>query len=265
MWFTTSWDDGHPLDLKLAGLMARHGIAGTFYCPLRNVEGLPTLDAGGLRALASPLCEIGGHTLDHAYATRMPADAWAAQVRDGRDALEQLLGHRVAGFCYPGGKHPGPCRRIVAEAGFSYARTVQNFCLQPGSDPFLVPTTLQVYAHSSQVLLRNLASGGDWLRRAPVALATLRRGDLLSRLEALLDLACAQEGAVLHIWGHSWEIEATGQWDLLDRFFHMVAERVPGERRATNLGVMRALNLVAATQVTGDAADTPAGAYSSCP
>lgn len=28
---TTSWDDGHPLDLKIAELLDKYGINGTFY------------------------------------------------------------------------------------------------------------------------------------------------------------------------------------------------------------------------------------------
>lgn len=267
MWFTTSWDDGHPLDLKLAELLHRHGIAGTFYCPSTNSEGLPTLDAAGLRCLESAHCEIGGHTLDHAYATRMSEDDWATQVRSGKDALEQVLGHRISGFCYPGGKHPGRSRQVVIDSGFDYARTVRNFCLHPGTDRFLIPTTLQLYEHSSSVLWRNLVLGGQLMGRANVASKVLTaEPDLLHRLEALLDFAArGGDDVLLHFWGHSWEIEAAGLWSTLDQAFAMVARQVPAHRRVTNLGAMQALNLVPATLQAGRAADTPGRAYPSCP
>jgi len=32
-YITTSWDDGHPMDLRVAALLAKYGIAGTFYVP----------------------------------------------------------------------------------------------------------------------------------------------------------------------------------------------------------------------------------------
>ena len=35
---TTSWDDGHPLDLKLAELLGRYHIPTTFCIPIDNVE-----------------------------------------------------------------------------------------------------------------------------------------------------------------------------------------------------------------------------------
>ena len=31
---TTSWDDGHPLDLRVAELLAKYGLQGTFYVPM---------------------------------------------------------------------------------------------------------------------------------------------------------------------------------------------------------------------------------------
>ena len=41
---TTSLDDGHPLDLKLADLLAKYCVPGTFYIPLGNGE-RPAMDA----------------------------------------------------------------------------------------------------------------------------------------------------------------------------------------------------------------------------
>ena len=58
--------------------------------------------------------EMGSHTLDHAYANSMGDDAWARQVVDGKRMLEDQLGHRVDGFCYPGGK-----RRPASRPSFS--------------------------------------------------------------------------------------------------------------------------------------------------
>ena len=35
---TTSWDDGHPLDLRMAGLLAKYGLKGSFYVPTEYSE-----------------------------------------------------------------------------------------------------------------------------------------------------------------------------------------------------------------------------------
>ena len=37
---TTSWDDGHPLDFKIASLLEEYNLKGTFYIPKANCENL---------------------------------------------------------------------------------------------------------------------------------------------------------------------------------------------------------------------------------
>jgi hypothetical protein len=32
---TASWDDGHPLDFRIADMLERYGLTGTFYVPSR--------------------------------------------------------------------------------------------------------------------------------------------------------------------------------------------------------------------------------------
>jgi hypothetical protein len=232
MRFTSSWDDGHPLDLRLAERLARHGIEATFYCPLRNAEGRPVMDPAALRELDAAF-EIGGHTQDHAYASHMPSHEWAAQVRTGKAALEDILGHEVAGFCYPGGKVEASSRSAVVQAGFRYARTTENLRLCIGSDAFLLPTTLQLYEHGRLTLLGNLLTKGNWSHRRRSAAIMISTGSVLERFAALLDEAQRVDG-VLHLWGHSWELEDCGLWALADDLFRMVAERVPPQQRVRN-------------------------------
>jgi peptidoglycan/xylan/chitin deacetylase (PgdA/CDA1 family) len=62
--FTTSWDDGHPLDARMAELLSLHEFQGTFYVPVSNREGLPVLGPEDLRRLGQGF-EIGSHTIDH--------------------------------------------------------------------------------------------------------------------------------------------------------------------------------------------------------
>jgi len=35
---TTSWDDGHPSDLKLVELLRKYDVPATFYIPIDNFE-----------------------------------------------------------------------------------------------------------------------------------------------------------------------------------------------------------------------------------
>ena len=228
--FTTSWDDGHPLDLKTAELLAKHGCKGTFYVPCTAD---PALLPSDLRTLAQRF-EIGGHTLDHLRLPNLPEKEKRRQIVDGKSALEDKLGTTIHGFAYPGGKHDASCRSIVRDAGFTYARTVESFALSLRADPFLMPTTLQMYPHSVSAHFRNFAKRGDWLKRLPAFLIALSARDLASLLARLLDLADESAG-LLHLWGHSLDIEMLGLWSTLDEFLAHVAERVPLENRVDNL------------------------------
>lgn len=234
--FTTSWDDGHPLDLRIGELLGRHGCPGTFYVPCRNEQGRPVLSGSELRDLMARH-EIGGHTLDHAYLDRVGSEEARRQIVEGKATLEDRIGSRVHGFAYPGGRHNRALRSMVRQAGFSYGRTVECFRLGLHADPYIMPTTAQIYPHSAASLLRNFLKRGHLVSRTPALLTTMHGGDVLSQLRRLLALA-RRRGGVLHLWGHSWEVQALDLWATLERFLAEVAEQVPPGDRVTNRGVL---------------------------
>ena len=90
--FTLSVDDGHPLDLRIAEILARHRLRASFYLPIRNAEGAPVMTAAQAREL-SRYAEIGSHTLDHCYLTRVDDNEAWRQISEGKTELEQRLGH----------------------------------------------------------------------------------------------------------------------------------------------------------------------------
>jgi peptidoglycan/xylan/chitin deacetylase (PgdA/CDA1 family) len=230
--FTSSWDDGHPQDLRLAELLQRHGFPGTFYVPIRNASGLPVIGAAEIRRLAT-VAELGSHTLDHCYLTSVDDAKARAQICAGKEALEHTLGMGVAGFCYPGGQFTAGHRRMVATAGFRYARTTVNFCSGVGTDPFRIPTSMQLYPHPRSVYLRNWVRRGRWLDRHDLARVALSNDELLPRLRAAL-ARVARTGGLFHLWGHSWEFDAIDGWRVLDEFLRYASDLVPADRRLTN-------------------------------
>ena len=85
--------------------------------------------------------------------------------------------------------------------------------------------TPQKRAHKNAVRRRAVTNlwryirygGGDW-------------GLLAKRL---LDRA-ARVGGLFHLWGHSWEIEETGQWQRLDEVLALLGRYAPSGRVMTN-------------------------------
>ncbi len=232
MCFTLSVDDGHPLDLKMAELITRHGLRATFYVPMANCEGAPVMPPAALRVLDSQF-EIGSHTAEHRFLAQLDKRAAWLQIRDGKAALEDAIGHRVDGFCYPGGRYRREHVALVRAAGFTYARTTQNLHTDPDGHCFELPTTLQFYPHPRRVLLRNFLSQRDWRLRAPALLAILSETDWLARLYALFAHACAR-GAVFHLWLHTIDVDRLQLWRELDEFLSCVSRRVPPSRRLSN-------------------------------
>ena len=79
---TTSWDDGHPLDLRIAELLTKYDLQGTFYVPLHNSR--PTMSPAQIRELAGSF-EIGAHTVNHVRLTSLNEnDARRREVGSGQ-------------------------------------------------------------------------------------------------------------------------------------------------------------------------------------
>jgi peptidoglycan-N-acetylglucosamine deacetylase len=215
---TTSWDDGHVLDHKVAAMMRRHGLRGTFYVAPQNVE-LPLkerLRQSEIAALSQEY-EIGGHTLTHQRLTRLPDAEARREVTDGKDALEQIVGAPLRSFCYPGGKYDRQHPDMVRDAGFDVGRTVRRG-VTAWSPPLETHTTVHAYRH--------LRDGVSALRlaRGHVTKATEMYGNWDALAKVMFDRVL-RDGGIFHLWGHSWEIDRNGDWDRLERVLRYIGGR----------------------------------------
>lgn len=236
---TTSWDDGHSLDLRLADLMVKYGIAGTFYVPERNIEGRPTLSAAQLRTIASEF-EIGGHTRNHVRLHKLPLAEAEEEVLSGKAFIETLLGRAIQGFCYPGGFYTSDIKRIVSAAGYDYGRTTVNLCVGMFGDPFEMPTTLQFYPRFGVRNLKSFARYGQFAARLPALSAVIRVQSLTLAMQKLLNVA-RRHGGYLHLWGHSWEIDELGLWRQLEDVFKYLHDNIRPVEWHSNGGALQAV------------------------
>lgn len=218
---TTSWDDGHPLDLRLADLLRKYGLPATFYIPLSNE--LPVLTPPQVRELSLDF-EIGAHTLNHTDLLTLPETLARREITDCKQELEQICGRPCTSFCFPRGRFRREHVHMAREAGYRAVRTVELMSLEMPrlTDGIAVlPTTIQAVPAGLVRSLRNSAKrlrpgiffrhilfgGSDWVRTAEVMLDRVIR--------------C---GGVFHLWGHSWEIDQMDQWDNLERVFAILAQ-----------------------------------------
>ena len=88
---TTSWDDGHPSDLRVvAALLEKHGLSGTFYIPCTNSEGRPVMRAAEIAELGRQF-EIRGHTRDHVILTDLAPRLTADQILTNKQGIRRSL------------------------------------------------------------------------------------------------------------------------------------------------------------------------------
>ncbi len=246
--FTMSWDDGHGNDLRLADLLDKQGFKATFYVPGRfprggycQQDGFDVLSAPHLRELASRF-ELGSHTMDHVYLDDVNISEARNQIFSGKQWLEDVLGRSVPGFCYPGGHYNDALRRLVMEAGFTFARTTDDLYCGTSFDPFAMPTSFHFYARGRAHFLRLFVKRPNRIDRCGLFIATMRGRGLLNQLKLGLDHV-ARNGGIFHLWGHSWELDQIGGWPMLESFLNYAAERVPRANRVTNA---EALNIISA-------------------
>jgi len=206
---TTSWDDGHPLDFKLAELLEEFGIRGTFYVAPRNGE-RPVMGRRELGELGRRF-EIGAHTRSHARLPELPQRAMEVEVLGSKRDLEDILGQPVSMFCYPAGSYDRRVRRAVVAADFIGARTTHDYHLTLGEDAWQMPTTLQAFPHPLALRIRHGVRTGNW--HGVTQLLRIGPGSSWVRLACLFLGEVLETGGIWHLWGHSWEIEKHGLWE----------------------------------------------------
>ena len=119
----TSWDDGYPLDLKVAGLLSKYNVPGIFYVPISNPE-RKIMTRRQIRELSSTF-EIGAHTYSHVDLTRLSPKMAEEEIISGKKELENIIGKKIEKFCYPWGRFNQDIKDLVKKAGFKEARTAR--------------------------------------------------------------------------------------------------------------------------------------------
>ena len=220
---TTSWDDGHPADMRVAEMLARHGLTGTFYVP-RSVE-TGVMSLSQLRELAGQF-EVGAHTLNHVFLSDTDDATARSEIAGSKSWIEDTTGKPCAMFCPPAGRYKRQHLPMFREAGFVGIRTVEFMSLdfpRPHRNGLVeMPTTMQAFPQPVWNYAKNLAKR--------MALSNFMRYALHGRSREWAVLArrlvrrALQEGGVFHLWGHSWELEQTGQWARLQEVFGLLGE-----------------------------------------
>jgi len=189
---TSSWDDGRILDIKVATILKKYSIPGTFYIILDYVgkEGYLTWDQ--IKFLDKQGFDIGSHSFSHNSLLNLHDEQLHLEVQNSKDMIETAIGHNISSFCYPNGSADERVRGAVANAGYANARGVGRTGMTKIEDAFYLPGTIRI---------SNIPEYDD---RKVLDIAK----EIIDKVE--------KEGGYCHIWGESAEIKKEGLWGTLD-------------------------------------------------
>ncbi len=206
--FTTSWDDGDPLDVRIADMLEEFGFVGTFYAST-GPGGRRQINDEDLTRIGSKH-ELGVHGQTHTIFPELPRSKLADEIRWAVEEMARFgnVGHVVAP---PRGKINAATRRFIGRLGFAVrtgalvgSKAVKGNSLEP---------TFQLYPHTWKTIIRNCV----YRRRVPIATlipALAGKGSPEYRFRQLL-LAAARRQRYVHVWGHAADIERLNLWDPL--------------------------------------------------
>ncbi|HLK27399.1 MAG TPA: polysaccharide deacetylase family protein [Puia sp.] len=230
IYFTCSFDDGDVADLRLADLMGKHSIRGTFYIPQKCDLVNKSLSDEQINELPD-FIEVGGHTITHSILTSINNDHASKEIRDCKKWLEDVTGKNIKAFCPPTGRFNEAHLRMIQNSGYKLVRTVemmQTKKISKNKSPELtiIPTSVQAYNHTYISYLKNILKrfnislirdlmkiyDKDWLQMAR------------NHIKRLLFTDNTNGTSYFHLWGHSWEIEKYNLWKDLEIFFKEINE-----------------------------------------
>ena len=88
---------------------------------------------------ASPLVEIGSHTVTHPRMADLPVEEQRQEAEASRTVLRELLQRDVRLLSYPNGSCSRDSERVVREAGYIGACASHNDVVLAGSNPYRLP------------------------------------------------------------------------------------------------------------------------------
>ncbi|MBM3231399.1 polysaccharide deacetylase family protein [Candidatus Peregrinibacteria bacterium] len=228
MIFTTSWDDGRKEDMQLAALLDEYGATGTFYVSPPSTHDHPALSNDEIRLL-SQRHEVGAHSMTHPRLTRMSSADARREIVESKKWIEGITGKSCDMFCYPYGDENSAIRALAKEAVYRGARTVEQLQFA-SSDPFGMPTTLQIYPFPLRRKFTRWWHAFDLFPRLRIFFPQMLSFKLpptaalswLNLAKSLFLYAQKTNQPFFHLWGHSWEVTKYGMWTDLEKFLKFV-------------------------------------------
>jgi peptidoglycan/xylan/chitin deacetylase (PgdA/CDA1 family) len=204
---TTSWDDGNPLDVRIADTLEQFGLVGTFYAST-GPDGRRLINDQDLASGTKH--ELGAHSQNHTIFPELPRSALADGIHWADEEMSRFggVGSLVAP---PRGKTNASASRFIGQLGFAVGTGaivgsggVTRNSLEP---------TFQLYPREWKTTARNCV----YRRRLPMSSLLVpgaRKASPEDRFHQML-LAAPERQRYVHVWGHAADIHRLNLWGAL--------------------------------------------------
>lgn len=209
---TMSYDDGRTYDRKLVEIFNQYGIKGTFHLNSGFLDDDEHISRSEVKTLYSGH-EVACHTVTHPTIARSPLPQVVQQVLDDRKELESLVGYPVRGLSYPNGSYSEAIKSVLPALGIAYSRVVGD------THGFGLPNDLY-----------------EWKATCHHTHSLMEDGN------AFLALHKTQYLYLMYVWGHSFEFNNDGNWNLIEDFCKLVGNK-EDTWYATNIQIVDYLHL----------------------
>lgn len=201
---TLSYDDGVKDDARLADIMRKYGLKGTFNINSKNIvaKNDRCLSVEELNAAYGDDFEIALHGYNHLSLAKVSQTLALRDVVSDREHLEKTFGRVVRGMAYANGSFNDEVIELLRMSGVVYSRTTH------ATHSFDLPE--------------------NWLALDP----TCHHVD--PELFALVDKFLEPENLtrqwstkpkLFYLWGHSYEFPRDNNWEVIEKFGEIMSKR----------------------------------------
>jgi peptidoglycan/xylan/chitin deacetylase (PgdA/CDA1 family) len=193
---TFSYDDGQIFDIRLAEILRKHGMKGTFNLnssTLADSDNAFFVNKNKLNEIYEGH-EIAIHGVEHKDLTHMTEQEISLEILPDRQALEKLTGRIIQGMAYAFGTYNDTVIRIINSLGVHYSRTVNE------NHYFELPRNFLAWDPTCH-----------------------HNNDLMKWGKEFLDFPLWRELPLMYVWGHSYEFgDSEERWKLIEDFTDMM-------------------------------------------
>ena len=197
---TLSYDDGVVQDIRLIGIMNKHGLKGTFninsglYLPedavRENFYGRLKLSEAKKLYLNSGH-EVAVHAFTHPFLERMDTSEIIYEITEDRKDIESHYGKITRGMAYPYGTYSDKVIDVLEKCHIAYARTVKSTYSFDFPENWLKlhPTCHHNYENLEELIKRFIETPNRY-----------------------------NNPEMFYLWGHSYEFDNNDNWDVIEKF-----------------------------------------------